>query len=107
MNFYRWRTLVGPIPFGLQGVLILRGLRIDHTHYSSDEPIPVPLFRGARPVYVAVDSALPPGYDVQYDYNTGSLTLFQWNGSDWIVPDSIPSAFNLRVLFIYETLRAS
>jgi hypothetical protein len=35
------------------------------------------------------------------------LTLYRWNGSDWVVPDSIPNAFNLRVLFVYETLRAS
>jgi hypothetical protein len=108
MSFYRWRTLTGPIPFGLQGVLILRGLRIDHTQFDGGA-IPVPLFRGARPVYVAVDSALPPGYDIQYDYGTGNLTLYEWKDVDqeWRPADSIPNTFNLRVLFIYEALRAS
>jgi len=106
MNAYRWRMLTSPVLFGLQGVLILRNLRIDHTQFSG-ESIPVPLYRGARPVYVAVDSALPAGYDVQYDYDAGMLTLFQWNGTDWFNTDSIPNTLNLRVLFIYETVRAS
>ena len=106
MNAHRWRILTGPILFGLQGVLVLRSLRIDHTLFSG-ESIPVPLLRGARPVYVAVDSALPAGYDVQYNYDTGMLTLFQWNGTDWFNIDSIPNTFNLRVLLIYETMRAS
>jgi hypothetical protein len=108
MNAYRWRTLTTPILFGLQGVLILRGLQIDHTRFNG-ESIPVPLYRGGRPVYVAVDSALPPGYDAQYDYDTGTLTLYQWkwNGTDWVPATSIPDTLNLRVLFIYETTRAS
>ena len=106
MNFYRWRILTGPILFGLQAVFILRGLRIDHTLFNGGA-IPIPLFHGVRPVYVAVDSALPAGYDVQYNYDAGMLTLYQWDGIDWFVPDSIPNTFNLRVLFIYETVRAS
>jgi len=106
MNFYRWRILTGPILFGLQGVLILRNLRIDHTQFSG-ESIPVPLYRGARPVYVAVDSALPAGYDAQYDYDTGELTLYRWDGSAWGSANSIPNTINLRVLLIYETVRAS
>jgi hypothetical protein len=106
MNAYRWRMLTSPVLFGLQGVLILRNLRIDHTLFNG-EPIPVPLYRGARPVYVAVDSALPAGYDVQYDYDAGTLILYQWDGTGWFTPDSIPNTFNLRVLLIYETVRAS
>jgi len=108
MNAYRWRTLTSPLLFGLQAVLILRGLRIDHTLFSG-EAIPVPLYRGARPVYVAVDSALPAGYDIQYDYDTGTLTLYRWNGTDnlWVYADSITETLNLRVLIIYETVRAS
>ena len=106
MNFYRWRILTGPILFGLQGVLVLRSLRIDHTLFSG-ESIPVPLLRGARPVYVAVDSALPAGYDAQYNYDTGELTLYQWDGSAWVRANSIPDTLNLRVLMIYETVRAS
>jgi hypothetical protein len=106
MNAYRWRTLTSPILFGLQGVLLLRGLRIDETAFNG-EAIPVPLYRGARPVYVAVDSALPAGYDIQYDYDTGTLTLYQWNGTDWVPATSITGTLNLRVLLIYETVRAS
>jgi hypothetical protein len=106
MNFYRWRTLMGPTLFGIQGVLILRGLRIDHTRFAG-ESIPVPLFRGAYPVYVAVDSALPAGYDIRYDYDAGTLTLYQWRSEDWDTADSIQETLNLRVLFIYETVRAS
>jgi len=106
MNSYRWRTLTSPILFGLQGALILRGLRIDHTLFNG-EAIPVPLYRGARPVYVAVDSALPRGYDAQYDYDTGTLTLYLWNGAEWTRATNIQETFNLRVLFIYETMRAS
>ena len=106
MNAYRWRTLTSPILFGLQGVLVLRSLRIDETRFAG-ERIPVPLYRGARPVYVAVDSALPPGYDIQYDYDTGTLTLYQWNGTDWVPAGGILETFNLRVLMIYETVRAS
>jgi hypothetical protein len=106
MNAYRWRTLTNPILFGLQGVLILRGLRIDHTLFSGEE-IPVPLYRGARPVYVAVDSALPAGYDMQYNYDTGTLTLYEWTGGAWGDARGITEPFNLRVLFIYETTRAS
>ena len=106
MNAYRWRTLTSPILFGFQGVLILRNLRIDHTLFSG-EAIPVPLYRGARPVYVAVDSALPPGYDAQYHYDTGELRLYLWDGSAWIAADVIPDTLNLRVMFIYETVRAS
>ncbi len=106
MNFYRWRTLTGPILFGLQAVLVLRGLRIDHTRFTG-EAVPVPLFRGARPVYVAVDSALPAGYDIQYDYDSGTLTLYRWNGTDWVPADTIPDTLSLRVLMIYETMRAS
>ena len=106
MNAYRWRTLTSPILFGLQGVLILRGLRIDHTLFSGD-PIPVPLYRGARPVYVAVDSALPPGYDARYDYDAGTLTIYRSTGEDWDTADGITETLNLRVLMIYETVRAS
>ena len=106
MNAYRWRMLTSPVLFGLQGVLILRNLRIDHTQFSG-ESIPVPLYRGARPVYVAVDSALPAGYDVQYDYDAGTLTPYQWDGSVWVAADVIPDTLNLRVLMIYETVRAS
>ena len=106
MNSYRWRILTGPILFGLQGVLVLRSLRIDHTQFGG-EPIPVPLLRGARPVYVAVDSALPAGYDVQYDYDAGTLTLYQWNGTSWVPATSITGTLNLRVLLISETVRAS
>jgi len=106
MNSYRWRTLTSPILFGLQGVLVLRSLRIDHTLFEG-ESIPVPLYRGARPVYVAVDSALPAGYDAQYDYDAGTLTLYRWNGTSWVPADSITNTLNLRVLFIYETIRAS
>ena len=106
MNSYRWRTLTSPILFGLQGVLILRGLRIDPTLFNG-EAIPVPLYRGARPVYVAVDSALPPGYDAQYDYDTGALTLYLWDGVEWTPAAGIQETLNLRVLFIYETTRAS
>jgi len=106
MNAYRWRALTSPIVFGLQGVLILRGLRIDHTLFEG-EPIPVPLYRGARPVYVAVDSALPAGYDAQYDYDTGELILYRWNGSSWARASAIEDTINLRVLMIYETVRAS
>jgi len=106
MNFYRWRTLISPILFGLQGVLVLRNLRIDHTLFDGGS-IPVPLYRGARPVYVAVDSALPAGYDAQYNYDTGTLTLYEWDGSAWVGANSIPDTLNLRVLFIYETTRAS
>jgi len=106
MNAYRWRTLTSPILFGLQGVLVLRNLRIDHTLFSG-ESIPVPLYRGARPVYVAVDSTLPPGYDAQYDYDTGELTLYRRTAEDWNIADSIPDTINLRVLLIYETVRAS
>jgi hypothetical protein len=106
MNAYRWRTLTSPILFGLQGVLILRGLQIDDTRFSGD-PIPVPLYRGARPVYVAVDSALPSGYDVQYDYDTGTLTLYKWDGTTWDTADDIMETLDLRVLMIYETVRAS
>jgi len=92
--------------FGLQGVLILRNLRIDHTQFSG-ESIPVPLYRGARPVYVAVDSALPPGYDVQYDYDAGMLTFYRRAADGWDTADGIPDTLNLRVLMIYETVRAS
>jgi hypothetical protein len=106
MSSYRWRILTGPILFGLQGILVLRGLRIDHTLFGGD-PIPVPLFRGARPVYVAVDSALPAGYDAQYDYDTGELILYRWDGTSWLSANAIEDTINLRVLFIYETLRAS
>ena len=106
MNAYRWRMLTSPVLFGLQGVLILRNLRIDHTQFAG-ELIPVPLYRGARPVYVAVDSALPPGYDAQYDYDAGGLTLYRWIGSAWVIVASIENTLNLRVLFIYETVRAS
>jgi len=106
MNAYRWRTLTSPLLFGLQAVLMLRGLRIDHTLFSG-EAIPVPLYRGARPVYVAVDSALPAGYDIQYDYDTGTLTLYQWNGTAWVPASGILEPFDLRVLIIYETVRAS
>jgi len=106
MNFYRWRILTGPILFGLQAVFILRGLRIDHTLFTGGV-IPVPLFRGVRPVYVAVDSALPAGYDIRYDYDAGTLTLYRWNGTDWVPANSITNTLNLRVLFIYETMRAS
>ena len=106
MNAHRWRILTGPILFGLQGVLVLRSLRIDHTQFSG-ELIPVPLYRGALPVYVAVDSALPAGYDAQYNYDTGSLMLYKWDGLGWDVAETIPNTFNLRVLFIYETVRAS
>jgi hypothetical protein len=106
MNAYRWRTLTSPILFGLQGALILRSLRVDHTLFSGD-PIPVPLYRGTRPVYVAVDSALPPGYDAQYDYDTGELTLYRWDGTSWMPANAIEDTINLRVLFIYETVRAS
>jgi len=106
MNFYRWRILTGPILFGIQAVLILRGLRIDHTLFNGGA-IPIPLFHGVRPVYVAVDSALPAGYDVQYDYNAGTLTLYQWNGTSWVPATSITGTLNLRVLLIYETMRAS
>jgi len=106
MNAYRWRTLTSPILFGLQGVLVLRNLRIDRTLFSGGA-IPVPLYRGARPVYVAVDSALPAGYDAQYDYDTGELTLYRWNGTDWVAADTIPDTLNLRVLMIYETVHAS
>ena len=106
MNAYRWRMLTSPILFGLQGVLILRNLRIDHTQFSG-ESIPVPLYRGARPVYVAVDSALPAGYDAQYNYDTGELTLYRWTADGWDTADGITETLNLRVLFIYETVRAS
>ena len=106
MNAYRWRILTGPILFGLQGVLVLRSLRIDHTLFSGD-PIPVPLLRGARPVYVAVDSALSAGHDVQYNYDTGTLVLYKWDGIGWDAAETIPNTFNLRVLLIYETVRAS
>ena len=106
MNAYRWRMLTSPVLFGLQGVLILRNLRIDHTQFAG-ESIPVPLYRGARPVYVAVDSALPPGYDAQYDYDAGELKFYLWDGINWVSADAIPDTLNLRVLMIYETVRAS
>ena len=106
MNSYRWRTLMTPILFGIQGVFILRGLRVDRTLFNG-EAIPVPLYRGERPVYVAVDSALPAGYDAQYDYDAGTLTLYRWDGTDWVPADSISDTLNLRVLMIYETARAS
>jgi len=108
MNVYRWRTVVGPILFGLQGVLVLRTLRVDHTQFLGEE-ISVPLFRGAPPVYVAVDSALPPGYDMVYNYDKNSLTIYSWNGVDenWRRADSLNETLEVRVLFIYETLRAS
>ena len=106
MNAYRWRMLTSPVLFGLQGVLILRNLRIDHTLFNG-ESIPVPLYRGARPVYVAVDSALPAGYDAQYNYDTGELTLYRWAADGWDTADGIPDTLNLRVLMIYETVRAS
>jgi len=106
MNSYRWRALTSPILFGLQGVLVLRSLRIDHTLFEG-ESIPVPLYRGARPVYVAVDSALPPGYDAHYDYDAGVLTIYELKPDGWDTAEAIPDTLNLRVLFIYETIRAS
>ena len=106
MNFYRWRTLMTPVLFGIHGVFILRSLRIDDTLFSG-ESIPVPLYRGAYPVYVAVDSALPAGYDAQYDYNSGTLTIYESKDDGWQQATSIPETLNLRVLFIYETQRAS
>ena len=106
MNFYRWRILTGPIPFGLQGVLVLRSLQVDHTLYDGDS-IPVPLFRGARPVYVAVDSSLPAGYDVRYDYDAGTLTIYRWDGTQWTPASAIEDTLGLRVLMIYEKVRAS
>jgi hypothetical protein len=106
MNAYRWRIVTGPILFGLQGVFVLRSLRIDHTLFGGGA-IPVPLYRSVRPVYVAVDSTLPAGYDMQYDYDAGTLTLYQWNGTSWVSATSITGTLNLRVLMIYETMRAS
>ena len=108
MNVYRWRTVVGPILFGLQGVLVLRTLRVDHTQFTG-QPIGVPLFRGAAPVYVAVDSALPAGHDMVYNYDTNQLIIHRWNNTsqNWQPASSLAETLNVRVLFIYETVRAS
>jgi len=106
MSFYHWKQMTQPILFGLHGVMVIRHLHIRSAQYATNG-IPVPLFRGVAPIYVAADSSLPAGYDVQYDYQSGLLRVYRWDGTAWGEASSIPQDFNFRVLFIYETVKAS
>jgi len=102
---YRWFFLTDPIVLGSRSVFVLSSLTISADAFSG-EPIPVPMYRDSFPIFVAVDSSLPAGYDAVYDYSDSMVRIYRYdNASDeWVQADSIPQDFEFRVLMIYEVI---